>query len=254
MNPKLQQLLDRAPQIETSLLSRIKDCLVIAPHPDDESLGCGGLIASLRKSGIRVHVIFTTDGSMSHPDSQNTTPIGRCKMREQEAIAALNVLGVAEKFVSFFRGKDSALPAREEKGFAGYVAQMKGIIDSVQPGLVLVPYEFDPHRDHRASWQITCEALAEYPEVAIWQYLIWLYTLGKDQDIEPLTNIPGGIQYLPISTFKKVKRNAIQQHNSQLDLEVFQDPTGFVLEEKVLQNFYGEKEYYIEQQQWKTKS
>jgi LmbE family N-acetylglucosaminyl deacetylase len=248
MNTKLQQLLNKSERIDTSLLSQIKDCLVIAPHPDDESLGCGGLIASLRQSGIAVHVIFTTDGSMSHPESQNTTAIGRCKMREQEAINALAILGVEESRVTFFRGQDSALPAKGEKGFTGFVAQMKGIIDTIQPGLVLVPYEFDPHRDHRASWQITVEALEEYPEAAIWQYLIWLYTLGKDQDVEPLTTIPGGIQYLPMRSFKQLKKKAIIQHHSQLDLEVFEDPKGFMLKDEVLQNFYGDKEYYIKQQ------
>lgn len=241
-------MLSNSVPIDTALLSIITACLVIAPHPDDESLGCGGLIASLRQSGIAVHVIFTTDGSMSHPGSQNTSAIGRCKMREQEAISALHVLGVDEHCVTFLRGQDSDLPAQGEKGFAGFVALLKGIIDTVQPGLVLVPYEFDPHRDHRASWQITVAALADYPETAIWQYLIWLYTLGKDQDVEPLSNIPGGIQYLPMQPFKKLKKKAIIQHHSQLNLHVFEDPTGFMLKDEVLQNFYGDKEYYIKQQ------
>ena len=43
--------------------------LVLAPHPDDESLGCGGLIAQACAAGIEVHVAILTDGSMSHPNS-----------------------------------------------------------------------------------------------------------------------------------------------------------------------------------------
>jgi len=245
MNVQLQNLLKSAVHIDTSILDTVKNCLVIAPHPDDESLGCGGLIANLRKSGINVHVIFTTDGSMSHPNSQNTTAISRCKMREQEAVKALQVLGVAEEYITFLRGQDSALPATGEKGFEGFVAQMIGIITQVQPGLVLVPYEFDPHRDHRASWQITIAALDKHPHIEIWQYLIWLYTLGKKEDVEPLTNIPGGIQYLPMRDHKKLKKKAIAQHKSQLSLDVFEDPKGFYLKNEVLQNFYGDKEYYI---------
>jgi len=245
MNHQLQQLLEKSVKIDTSIFNEVSACLVIAPHPDDESLGCGGLIANLRKSGIAVHVIFTTDGSMSHPNAQNITAMGRTKMREQEAISALSILGVEEQYITFLRGQDSALPAIGEKGFEGFVAQLVGIIELVQPGLVLVPYEFDPHRDHRASWQITMAALENYPETAIWQYLIWLYTLGNTQDVEPLTTIPGGIQYLPVSKYRQQKKSAIAAHKSQLDLEIFEDPKGFYLKQEVLKNFYGDKEYYI---------
>jgi len=245
MNNQLQQLLQNSVRIDTRLFRNVKDCLVIAPHPDDESLGCGGLISNLCKSGINVHVIFTTDGSMSHPNAQNINAIGRTKMREQEAISALKILGVNEQYITFFRGQDSALPAVGEQGFDGFVAQMIGIIELVQPGLVLVPYEFDPHRDHRASWQITIAALANYPHAEVWQYLIWLYTLGNEKDVAPLTNIPGGIQYLPMGDQQLIKKKAIAQHKSQLGLTIFDDPDGFFLKEEVLQNFYGDKEYYI---------
>jgi len=247
MNSQLQNLLKVSTEIDTGVLHSVKHCLVIAPHPDDESLGCGALIANLRDAAIAVHVIFTTDGSMSHPNSRNTTSAARCKMREQEAINALEILGVDERNITFFRGKDSALPAQGEKGFQGFVAQMIGIIDQIQPELVLVPYEFDPHRDHRASWQITVAALEQYPETELWQYLIWLYTLGNEVDVEPLTNIPGGIQYLPVGKQKDKKKIAIAQHQSQLSPDLFDDPDGFVLLDDVLQTFYGDKEYYIKQ-------
>jgi len=247
MNTQLQHLLKSATTIDTGVLQEIANCLVIAPHPDDESLGCGGLISSLRQSGITVDVVFTTDGTMSHPNSQNTNTSERCIIREKEAINALIVLGVADKNISFLRGKDSALPGEGEAGFSGFVKQITTLIERIKPGLVLVPYEFDPHRDHRASWQITMKALAVYPEVEVWQYLIWLYTLGKDQDVAPLSNIPGGIQYLPITQHRELKKKAIAQHLSQLDLQVFDDPQGFMLKDEVLQNFYGEKEFYIKQ-------
>jgi LmbE family N-acetylglucosaminyl deacetylase len=247
MNSQLKNLLSTSTEIDAAIFHKVKNCLVIAPHPDDESLGCGALIASLRDAQIEVHVIFTTDGSMSHPNSRNTSSAARCKMREQEAISALDILGVEENKITFFRGKDSALPAQGEKGFLGFVAQMIGLIEQIQPELVLVPYEFDPHRDHRASWQITIAALEQYPQAEMWQYLIWLYTLGSAVDVEPITNIPGGIQYLPVGKQKDKKKIAIAQHKSQLSHDLFDDPDGFILVDDVLQNFYGDKEYYIKQ-------
>jgi LmbE family N-acetylglucosaminyl deacetylase len=247
MNNQLKHLLNISTEIDTAAFNGVTNCLVIAPHPDDESLGCGALIANLRDLAIGVYVIFTTDGSMSHPHSRNTSSAARCKMREQEAVNALGILGVEESRITFLRGKDSALPALGEKGFQGFVAQMVGIIDQVQPELVLVPYEFDPHRDHRASWQITVAALEKYPRTELWQYLIWLYTLGDASDVEPITNIPGGIQYLTVGKQKDKKKIAIAQHKSQLSHDLFDDPEGFILLDDVLQNFYGDKEYYIKQ-------
>jgi LmbE family N-acetylglucosaminyl deacetylase len=247
MDNQLKHLLTISTEIDPSIFKIVKNCLVIAPHADDESLGCGALLASLRESGISVNVIFTTDGSMSHPNSKHTSSEARCKMREQEAVNALAVLGVEEDRITFLRGKDSALPAQGEKGFQGLVAQVAGIIDQTQPELVLVPYEFDPHRDHRASWQITVAALEQYPQTELWQYLIWLYTLGDSSDVAPITNIPGGIQYLPVGKQKDKKRIAIAQHKSQLSHDLFDDPEGFILVDDVLQNFYGDKEYYIKQ-------
>src|SRR5690606_38092378 len=43
--------------------------LVIAPHPDDETLGCGGVIALATCRNVRVHTVFVTDGGASHPNS-----------------------------------------------------------------------------------------------------------------------------------------------------------------------------------------
>ena len=48
--------------------------VVVAPHPDDETLGAGGLIAAAAAVGVPVHVLLLTRGERSHPDSPTTTP------------------------------------------------------------------------------------------------------------------------------------------------------------------------------------
>ena len=91
--------------------------LVIAPHQDDESLGCGGTIALLRSKDIPVHVLFTSDGSMSHPNSKEYPAEKLMLLREDEALNALKILGVERDAVIFMRLKDSILPDEKAAGF-----------------------------------------------------------------------------------------------------------------------------------------
>ncbi|MGC1345662.1 MAG: PIG-L family deacetylase, partial [Methyloceanibacter sp.] len=68
--------------------------VILAPHPDDESLACGGLIAEARRVGSRVAVIFVSDGTGSHPNSAAFPPKRLKALREDEAKRACAELGL----------------------------------------------------------------------------------------------------------------------------------------------------------------
>jgi LmbE family N-acetylglucosaminyl deacetylase len=68
--------------------------LIIAPHPDDETLGPGGLIAALRSSVIEVDVIAITDGEAAYPNDVYSDTCGLAAIREREQTSALAILGV----------------------------------------------------------------------------------------------------------------------------------------------------------------
>ncbi len=85
--------------------------VVIAPHPDDESLGCGGLLALLAAFGNSAHVLVMTDGSRSHPNSPSYPAARLAALREQETLAALEVLGLPASTARFLRYPDCGLPA-----------------------------------------------------------------------------------------------------------------------------------------------
>ena len=75
--------------------------LVFAPHPDDEILGCAGLMQRLVREGLAVHVVVVTDGAAG----------GIAAIREQECAAGLACLGVNS--FEFWRFPDSSLPLHE---------------------------------------------------------------------------------------------------------------------------------------------
>ncbi len=219
-------------------------CLVLAPHQDDETLGCGGLIALLREKNKEVFVLFITDGSASHPTSKQY-PAGRLSaLRKEEAIKALQVLGVPQVNVFFLHKKDGALPAEGEPDFEQNAAQLHVLITLLSPDLVLVPYEKDPHRDHRATWQMLMHSNKNiHAKFRILQYVIWLHERGENDDM-PNDEV---VHFIDISKYKELKEKAIAEHQSQTTRLIDDDPNGFILSPQVLSKFITNKEFYIEQ-------
>lgn len=225
-------------------LADIQTCLVLAPHADDESLGCGGLIALLRRQDTDVSVVVMTDGSQSHPNSRKFSPESVKIIREKEALDALILLGVAENNVTFLRGKDSSLPAKNQAAFKTMMLRLSTIIKQSKPQLILVPYELDPHCDHRVTWQLLDEALKSHGEVKVWEYPIWLYELAKEEDIPHLKL--NELKKVNIEEVLSIKVRAIKSHVSQTTKMIDDDPTGFILTDEVIAHFTEKFEYYIE--------
>ncbi|MDT8264721.1 PIG-L family deacetylase, partial [Roseomonas sp. DSM 102946] len=76
-----------------ALLPEAGPVLLLSPHPDDESLGCGGLLAQLAARGREVRVVLVSDGAASH-DSRLYPPRRLAALRQEEMAAALAALGL----------------------------------------------------------------------------------------------------------------------------------------------------------------
>ena len=97
--------------------------LVLAPHPDDESLGCGGLIAAAAAAGLPLRVVVVSDGTGSHP----AVPPARLKaLREAETRAAIAALGLPPKALGFLGLADQGVPAEGAGRDAAVAAILAG--------------------------------------------------------------------------------------------------------------------------------
>src|SRR3954467_1511348 len=117
--------------------------LVLAPHPDDEVIGCGGLVALHLREGRPVHVVVATDGAQA----------GDATQREAESRTALALLGDAT--IEFLRFPDRKLSdARELDDW------ISAIFREWKPDLIAVPSPLEIHPDHIALSRAFCDLIA----------------------------------------------------------------------------------------------
>lgn len=206
--------------------------VVVAPHQDDESLGCGGLIRAATMAGLPVEVVFTSDGAGSHPGSVRFPAARLRELREQEALAALAILGVVEAAVTFLRLPDTAVPTSGPAFDAG-VARIEAAVRAIAAGTIFVTWRHDPHCDHAAS-AIMAEAAASESGVGLMEYPIWGFDLPPDRPLAPMG--PAGCR-LDVTPWLAAKRRAIAAHRSQITMLIDDDPAGFRLTAAQLARF-----------------
>ncbi len=233
------------PLLPTTAVMGFGSTLVVAPHQDDESLGCGGAIALLRRAGIPVTVLFVSDGTGSHPNSRAYPPQRLCDTREAEALAALALLGVRQEAAIFLRLPDTAVPLPGQTDFAAAVERVGSALDAAAPQTILLPWRRDPHGDHRAAWALVHAALARKTiRPRLLEYPIWVWELGEARDLPRPGEVMGW--RLAIDEVASQKGAAIAAHRSQTTALIADDPAGFRLLPRMLAHFAAPWEIYLE--------
>lgn len=179
--------------------------LVLAPHPDDETLGAGALIASLRSRGVPVAVVAATDGENCYDVSQSERAAIRV-VREQEQAQALAALGVASNDIHRLRLTDSGLALLENELTAA-------LMQIAEPGIHLVaPWIGDFHPDHEACAR-AARAVAEAKGLTLTYYFFWTWHRGEADVLQsqPIR------RFVPQPAALRQKATALQCHRSQLE-------------------------------------
>lgn len=241
-----ERLATTPPLLPHTDLDAWEHTLIFAPHPDDEALGCGGLIALLRARELPVTVVFVSDGAMSHPNSRRYDRAARVALRENEALAACAILGVGREDVHFLRYPDTEVPRHHHPGFEAARDQIARLITRLGASHALVPWRRDPHCDHRATWEICHEAMNLLDSPPKWiEYPIWMWNSDKEAEWPQRNEVIAW--RLNVSPVLDQKNRAIAAHRSQVtDQVITDDPEGFTLTEEMLANFRRETELFFE--------
>jgi LmbE family N-acetylglucosaminyl deacetylase len=217
------------PQTDCGTLLRDGPVLVIAPHPDDESLGCGGLLAACREHGLPSYAAVLTNGAASHPHSREYPPARLAALREAEARSALLSLGLEEDRIVFLGWPDGHAPTRGAS-FDLATDRLASFARSRGIRTICTTWEHDPHHDHHAAWRVGRQ-VARALDARLLCYPVWGWTIPPDTWL-PAMHIAGA--RLDITRYLAAKRRAIACHRSQLTDLIADDPTGFRLSPDML--------------------
>ena len=187
--------------------------LVLSPHPDDESFGCGGTLRRRVEQGDAVRVVFLTSGEKGgHGRSEAETIL----LREEEARLAAAILGLSQ--LEFWREPDGALRAT-----AAVVQRLRAVLKSFRPDTIYVTHDREMHPDHRAAsrWLRSALAGGRGPRPDVLLYEIWTPLQRLDEIVD-------------ISDQMETKLRAMRAYRSQCAV------VGFVEAVRGLNRYRGE--------------
>jgi LmbE family N-acetylglucosaminyl deacetylase len=241
MNPisKVRSALSSLPIADLNRIAGRNTAMILAPHPDDESLGCGGLIAELCARGCPPVVVIMTDGTASHPSSPSYPPARLRDLREREAIAAVSALGLSRERLHFLRLPDGGMPA-DGVSYHRIIAAIGRILQNYHCDTIFAPWFYDPHCDHRTT-QVMARALAITFNATVLSYPVWGWLLSSAAVIpRPVTG-----WRLDIGAHMPTKRIAINSHRSQYSDLITDDPKAFRLPVDLLSIFEQPFEVFL---------
>jgi LmbE family N-acetylglucosaminyl deacetylase len=189
----------------TGLIERIGRALVIAPHPDDEVLGCGGVLARLADAGKATHVAIVTEGRAPQYTAAHAATLGK------ETRAAQALLGITDVH---YIGLPAA--ALDQVAHAAVNSLIAELVTSVAPDTLFVPFGGDVHLDHQlvfASAMVAARPNRETYPVRILAYETMSETNWNAPGISPafVPNV-----FIDISTTLDRKLAAMAAYKSQV--------------------------------------
>ena len=172
-----------------------QNVVAVAPHCDDEALGCGGILYKHSQKGCRVTSVFMTDGSQCETNLNRDEIIN---VRKKEAHKAAKILGTDRCIFMDF-------PDRELRHNAHSVGKIESLLKKLNPNIIYIPFYLDNHPDHKATASICIEALRRQPVKNTFFYEVWT------------AMIPNRI--VNIDCCIKKKMDAISIYQSQKNIE-----------------------------------
>ncbi len=143
--------------------------LILAPHPDDEVFGCGGLITRLISQGITPHVVIMSGGGASHSSCCNLPEDELKHNRRQLTLNAAKILKLPKSHIHFLDFKDGAISDKPESE----VAKLKDLIRAINPSDIFIPHWGEGWKDHLAVAKIAKELAPT--NCHIYEYCVWMW-------------------------------------------------------------------------------
>jgi len=185
--------------------------LVVAAHPDDEVLGCGGTIARLVNKGNKVHVLLLADGESSRNENENAVSQQTLEARNSAAEEACKILGCST--LDSFALPDNRMDSVE---LLDVVKIIESAIDRYKPETVITHHVGDVNIDHRIAHDAVLAACRPQADCSVKE--LWFYEVPSSTEWNP----PGSNTYFQPNLFVDItdtlskKLEAMQAYKSEL--------------------------------------
>jgi N-acetylglucosamine malate deacetylase 1 len=192
--------------------------LIIAPHPDDETFACGGLIAQKKIKEISVRVVYLTDGKTAHKGCCNTSPDKIAFARRRLAEETGEILGLKSEDMFWLGLSDGMIPRRDDLNFKTAVAMMIKLLNEIKPKEVYAPHYLDCWPDHETASVIVKEALKKVEcRCELYCYPVWMWHNLRLRSLPEV--LQSKIFRIDITKFLDKKTAAVDHYLSALNPE-----------------------------------
>lgn len=157
--------------------------MIVAPHPDDETLGVGGWIALGRRQSIPVSILFLSIGEAAHRQCCGADPSEVAARRRGQAEAAATRLGVEPGDLHWLGLPDGEIPGPADPGFSMSVEKLASVLWQLAPDTIACTHPADGWQDHEHAAQLVQAAIRQAGCGAkLFYYPIWAaYTLPPNR-------------------------------------------------------------------------
>ncbi len=188
-----------------------KSCLVVAAHPDDEALGCGGTIALLASQGTAVHIVFMTDGVSARSTKELTTAdVAAASARRRNAERAAAMLGAAS--VRFGQFPDNRMDRVDLLDVTKFI---EGFVAEHRPDLVLTHHAGDLNVDHRVVQQAVMTACRPQPGQSVTTILFFEVVSSTEWQAGPGSRFSPN-WFVDIASHLEAKRRALREYATEM--------------------------------------
>lgn len=215
----------------------IRGLIVLAAHPDDESLGAGGAMATAASAGIPVTVLLATDGEGSHPRSATHSPSRLAAMRVAEVRSAVDRVAPQASIVRL-RLPDGRLAEHDTELDAALDEQIGPLGAG---GVLLAPWRHDGHTDHDAAGRAAARC-AERSGAVLGEYPVWAWHWAQDDDL-PWDRLRTLALDQRVVT---AKRAALREHRTQIEALSAQPGDEVLLGPHLLAHFERSFETFVD--------
>lgn len=235
-------LLDRskaAPFVGLAELAPPGGLLVLVPHPDDETLGCGLALAAAADAGRRIAIVQLTDGEGSHSNSAAYPRDALKALRSAELDDALAALvGVARVDVLRLSLPDGR--SRPSHLTPELMDRIVGLAETIDAKAVWTTWKHDPHCDHATAGVCAERVAGRRPGLLVWSYAVWGRFGTHGVHAQTLVRFASP-EHGPR------KNQAIGAYRSQLTGWIADDPTAFRMPDALVRHFALHPEIFVPQ-------